>query len=38
VVGVPYFAGTDIPGASLLADSLAAPAVARALGLPEERT
>lgn len=35
VIGVPYFAGADIPGASLLADSLADSAVARALGLAE---
>jgi HAD superfamily hydrolase (TIGR01509 family) len=35
VIGVPYFAGTAIPGANLLADSLADPAVARALGLPD---
>jgi HAD superfamily hydrolase (TIGR01509 family) len=34
VIGVPYFAGTVIAGASLLADSLADHAVARALGLP----
>jgi HAD superfamily hydrolase (TIGR01509 family) len=33
VIGVPYFAGTPIPGASLLADSLGDAAVARALGL-----
>lgn len=33
VIGVPYFAGADIPGASLLADSLADAQVARALGL-----
>ncbi len=33
VIGVPYLAGADLPGASLLADSLAEPAVARALGL-----
>jgi HAD superfamily hydrolase (TIGR01509 family) len=33
VIGVPYFAGSDIPGASMLADSLADAAVARALGL-----
>jgi HAD superfamily hydrolase (TIGR01509 family) len=33
VIGVPYFAGADLPGAGLLADSLAEPAVARALGL-----
>jgi HAD superfamily hydrolase (TIGR01509 family) len=35
VIGVPYFAGTPIAGASLLADSLDDPAVARALGLSE---
>jgi HAD superfamily hydrolase (TIGR01509 family) len=35
VIGVPYFAGTQIAGASMLADSLAEPSVARALGLPE---
>jgi HAD superfamily hydrolase (TIGR01509 family) len=35
VIGVPYFAGTQIAGASMLADSLADPSVARALGLPE---
>jgi HAD superfamily hydrolase (TIGR01509 family) len=35
VIGVPYFAGTEIPGASMLADSLADPAVASALGLSE---
>ncbi len=35
VIGVPYFAGTEIAGASMLADSLAEPSVARALGLPE---
>jgi HAD superfamily hydrolase (TIGR01509 family) len=34
VIAVPYFAGTPIAGASLLADSLADDAVARALGLP----
>jgi HAD superfamily hydrolase (TIGR01509 family) len=33
VIGVPYFPGTDIPGASLLADSLGDPTVAHALGL-----
>jgi HAD superfamily hydrolase (TIGR01509 family) len=33
VIGVPYFAGSDIPGASLVADSLGDRAVARALGL-----
>jgi beta-phosphoglucomutase-like phosphatase (HAD superfamily) len=33
VIGVPYFAGGELPGASLLADSLAAPVVAQALGL-----
>jgi HAD superfamily hydrolase (TIGR01509 family) len=36
VIGVPYFAGTEIPGASMLADSLADPAVASALGLTEQ--
>ena len=36
VIGVPYFAGGEIPGSSLLADSLADPAVARALGLAED--
>lgn len=35
VIGVPYFAGTEIAGASMLADSLADSSVARALGLPE---
>lgn len=35
VIGVPYFAGTEIPGASMLADSLADASVARALGLPQ---
>jgi HAD superfamily hydrolase (TIGR01509 family) len=35
VIGVPYFPGTPIPGASLLADSLADLAVGRALGLPD---
>ncbi len=34
VIGVPYFAGGELPGASLLADSLADEAVAQALGLP----
>ncbi|HTA35784.1 MAG TPA: HAD family phosphatase [Solirubrobacteraceae bacterium] len=33
VIGVPYFAGSDIPGASLLVDSLADRAVLRAFGL-----
>jgi HAD superfamily hydrolase (TIGR01509 family) len=33
VIGVPYFPGTEIEGTSMLADSLADPAVARALGL-----
>jgi HAD superfamily hydrolase (TIGR01509 family) len=37
VIGVPYFAGSEIPGASLLADSLAAPPVAAALGLGDRR-
>ncbi len=35
VIGVPYFAGTKIAGASLLADSLADESVAQALGLGE---
>jgi HAD superfamily hydrolase (TIGR01509 family) len=33
VIGVPYFAGSDIPGVSLLVESLADRDVARALGL-----
>ena len=33
VIGVPYFSGGQLPGSDLLADSLADPAVARALGL-----
>jgi HAD superfamily hydrolase (TIGR01509 family) len=33
VIGVPYFAGTEIAGAHMLADSLGDPAVAHALGL-----
>ncbi len=33
VIGVPYFPGGDIPGADLLAPSLAEPKVADALGL-----
>ncbi|HUA75565.1 MAG TPA: HAD family phosphatase [Solirubrobacteraceae bacterium] len=33
VIGVPYFAGTLIPGASMQAETLGAEAVARALGL-----
>jgi HAD superfamily hydrolase (TIGR01509 family) len=33
VIAVPYFTGTEIPGAGLLVDSLADAAVARALGL-----
>jgi HAD superfamily hydrolase (TIGR01509 family) len=33
VIGVPYFAGGELPGSDLLADSLADPAVAAALGL-----
>jgi HAD superfamily hydrolase (TIGR01509 family) len=33
VIGVPYFAGSDLPGASLLADSLGDAQVAQALGL-----
>lgn len=35
VIGVPYFAGSHIPGASVIADSLADRAVARALGLEQ---
>ncbi len=38
VIGVPYFAGSEIPGASLLADSLGDPVVARALGLSDAAT
>ncbi len=33
VIGVPYFSGAQLPGSDLLADSLADPQVARALGL-----
>ncbi len=33
VIGVPYFAGGQLPGSDLLVDSLADPAVAAALGL-----
>jgi HAD superfamily hydrolase (TIGR01509 family) len=33
VIGVPYFAGAELPGSDLRADSLANAAVARALGL-----
>ena len=33
VIGVPYFAGAELPGSDLLVDSLADPAVAAALGL-----
>lgn len=33
VIGVPYFAGSDLPGSDLLAGSLADPAVGVALGL-----
>jgi HAD superfamily hydrolase (TIGR01509 family) len=33
VIGVPYFAGSPLPGSDLLADSLADEAVAEALGL-----
>ncbi|HMH48140.1 MAG TPA: HAD family phosphatase [Solirubrobacteraceae bacterium] len=38
VIGVPYFAGAQIPGAGLLVDSLADPAVAKALGVPAVAT
>jgi hypothetical protein len=33
VIGVPYFTGAQLPGSDLLADSLADPRVAAALGL-----
>ncbi len=33
VIGVPYFSGAQLPGSDLLADSLADPRLARALGL-----
>jgi HAD superfamily hydrolase (TIGR01509 family) len=33
VIGVPYFAGAQLPGCDLLAGSLSDPAVGRALGL-----
>jgi HAD superfamily hydrolase (TIGR01509 family) len=33
VIGVPYFAGGELPGSDLLVDSLADPAVSAALGL-----
>jgi len=33
VIGVPYFTGAQLPGCDLLAESLADPAVGRALGL-----
>jgi HAD superfamily hydrolase (TIGR01509 family) len=35
VIGVPYFPGSEIPGADLLAGSLGDAAVALALGLPD---
>lgn len=38
VIGVPYFADAQLPGAGLLVDSLADPAVAKALGLPAVAT
>jgi len=38
VIGVPYFAGAQLPGTGLLVDSLADPAVAKALGLPAVAT
>ena len=37
VIGVPYFAGAELPGSDLLVDSLADPAVAVALGLEQGR-
>jgi hypothetical protein len=33
VIAVPYFAGTDIPGADLTAERLDDPAILAALGL-----
>jgi len=33
VIGVPYFSGAELPGSHLLADSLADPRIANALGL-----
>ncbi len=33
VIGVPYFPGSEIPGADVLARTLAEPHVAAALGL-----
>jgi HAD superfamily hydrolase (TIGR01509 family) len=36
VIGVPFLADTEMSGADLLAGSLADPAVARALGLPDD--
>jgi HAD superfamily hydrolase (TIGR01509 family) len=38
VIGVPYFAGAQLPGAGLLVGSLADPAVAKALGVPAVAT
>jgi HAD superfamily hydrolase (TIGR01509 family) len=38
VIGVPYFAGGELPGSDLLADSLADPSVAHALGIPAEHS
>jgi HAD superfamily hydrolase (TIGR01509 family) len=35
VIGVPFLPGGELPGADLTADTLAAPAVARALGLSD---
>jgi HAD superfamily hydrolase (TIGR01509 family) len=35
VIGVPYFAGTEMPGCDLVASSLADPLVAQALGLSD---
>jgi HAD superfamily hydrolase (TIGR01509 family) len=37
VIGVPYFAGASLPGATLTADRLDDPAIADALGLPPDR-
>jgi HAD superfamily hydrolase (TIGR01509 family) len=38
VIGVPYFPGTDLPGASLVAGSLADLSVSEALGLASPRS
>jgi hypothetical protein len=38
VIGVPYFAGTRMPGSDLLTGSLADAAIAQVLGLPDTAT